>query len=306
MDKLELTDNQCIDIIEWLTIKGYSYNTIRQYKSTLKKLQLDYRNLSNDNLRKIIKKFNHQNQRAVLHMVNEYCFDKAIDFRLVIPRIKVKPRKTPEIYSTAEIDLLIKSAPKPYDLAIRCIFNMGAGLRVSEIIKLSWNHIRWIDWLPNKENYGVAVIKSGKGSKDRVVNIPHKLMKDLYQYAKEVEVLNEFRVPVGGMIFDFGSTIFKPELKQQDIEKWKDEYVRHSYDWFRYNIIHKHCEKALGKRLKVHSLRHSRATYLYEIEKVPIERIQLLLGHKELSTTMIYTKVNPVSTFELLKETKEI
>ncbi len=51
---------------------------------------------------------------------------------------------------------------------------------------------------------------------------------------------------------------------------------------------------------------NSKATYLYEIEKIPIERIQLLLGHSNLSTTMIYTKINPVSTFELLKETKEI
>jgi integrase len=239
-------------------------------------------------------------------MINNYCYDKAIDFRLIIPKIKVKPRKNPEIYSNEEIKLMVLASPKPYDLVLRCIFNMGAGLRVSEIIKLSWSHIRWIDWLPNKENYGIANIKSGKGSKDRVVNIPSNLMKDLYEFAKESNVLNEFRVPCGGMIFNFNHNDFRPELIKQDIGMWKEEYLRSCYDWFRYNIIKKCCEKALGKKIKVHNLRHSRATYLYEIEKVPIERIQLLLGHSNLATTMIYTKVNPISTFELLKKTSEI
>jgi integrase len=306
MDSFELTDLQCSELIDWLRVSGKSYNTIRQYRHTLKRLQLDNKFLNNDNLRKIIKKFSHQNQRAVLHMINNYCYDKAIDFRLIIPKIKVKPRKNPEIYSNEEIKLMVLASPKPYDLVLRCIFNMGAGLRVSEIIKLSWSHIRWIDWLPNKENYGIANIKSGKGSKDRVVNIPSNLMKDLYEFAKESNVLNEFRVPCGGMIFNFNHNDFRPELIKQDIGMWKEEYLRSCYDWFRYNIIKKCCEKALGKKIKVHNLRHSRATYLYEIEKVPIERIQLLLGHSNLATTMIYTKVNPISTFELLKKTSEI
>jgi len=306
MDEFELTDERCLELMEWMSARGYSYNTIRQYKHTLKRLQLEYKKLNNEILRKVIKKFNHQNQRAVLYAINNFCFDKAFDFRLMIPRIKVKPRRSPEIYSVEEIKLMILSAPKPYDLALRCIFNMGAGLRVSEIIKISWNHIKWVDWLPNKDNYGIAIIKSGKGSKDRVVNIPSNLMKDLYTFAIRNKVLNEFRIPIGGMIFSFNHNTFRQELKSIDIEKWKDEYLKSCYDWFRYNIIKKHCEKALGKKIRVHGLRHSRATYLYEIEKIPIERIQLLLGHSNLATTMIYTKVNPISTFNLLKETKEV
>ncbi len=306
METFDLTDINCIQIIEWMTIKGYSYNTIRQYRHTLKTLQSKYKRVGNINLRRIIKSFTHQNQRAVLHLINNFCFDKAIDFRLLIPRIKIKPRKTPEIYSIDEIKLMISAAPSPYDLTLRCIFNMGAGLRVSEIIKLSWNHIRWPDWLKDKSNYGICIIKSGKGSKDRVVNIPSNLMNDLYEYAKKKRVLNEFRIPVGGMIFSFNSMNYKEDVRKNNLNKWKEEYLKHCYDWFRYNIIQQKCEKALGKRIKIHSLRHSKATYLYEVEKVPIERIQLLLGHSNLSTTMIYTKVNPISTFDMIKNTKEI
>jgi len=306
MERFEITNEVGRDIIEWLGIKGYAYNTIQTYRKTLKKLQQKYCYLDNENLRIILKGFTHQNQRAVLHMINNYCFDKAIDFRLIIPKIKTKPRKNPDILSIEEIKIIINAAPKPYDLAIRCLFNIGAGLRISEIIKLSWNHIKWADWINDKEHYGIALIKSGKGSKDRVVNIPSNLMKDLYDYAKQIDILNEFGIPSGGMIFLFGEGFnYKEELMRNNLEQWKNEYLRYAYDWFRHNVIKK-CEKALGKRIKIHSLRHSRATYLYEIEKVPIERIQLLLGHANLATTMIYTKVNPVSTFEMLKDTKEV
>ncbi|MFW6130217.1 MAG: tyrosine-type recombinase/integrase [Atribacterota bacterium] len=306
MEKLELSNELCSDFMDWLRSKGYSYNTIRQYKHSLKKIQLKYRELSNNVLRKVLKEFKYQNQRAVLCAINNYCFDKGLNFRLLIPKLKTPPRKSPEIYSFEEIKVMINSAPKPYDLALRCIFNIGAGLRVSEMIKLSWNHIKWADWIKDKDNYGVVIIKSAKGSKDRVVNIPSNLMKDLYNYAKEKEILNEFGIPTGGMIFPMGNKTFKPRLMRTNIQSWKNEYLKHGYDWFRYNIIQKHCEKALGKKIKVHSLRHTKSTYLYEYEQVPIERIQLLLGHSDLSTTMIYTKVNPVTTFEMLKKTKEI
>lgn len=244
-------------------------------------------------------------------MILDYCYDQNINFNLKIPSIKKQASKLPQILSSSEIDLMIKSAPKPYDLAIRCIFNMGAGLRISEIIKFSWDHIRWVDWLSNQEDYGVAVIKAGKGSKDRIVNIPKKLMKDLYQYALETNNFNEFRVPMGGAIFPFGSFKSKKENHMKELfnsnqEMWKVEYIQSKYDWFRYNILELCCEKALNKRIKIHSLRHSRATYLYEIEGVPVEKIQILLGHSSLNTTMLYTRVNPRSVFELLKNTKEI
>lgn len=306
MESFKLDKPVCRDIIDWMKAKGYSYNTIRQYTSTFKQLSIGEKEINNEKLRNIIKKFKHQNQRAVLYLINNYCFDKGIDFRLLIPKIKVKPRKIPQTLSPEEIRLMIDSAPHPFNLAIRCLYNMGAGLRISEIIKFSWSNIRWADWLSNQDNYGVALIKSAKGSKDRVVNIPSNLMKDLYKYAIEQNNLNESGIPTGGMIFQMGDVEWKKELKEFNLEQWKNEYITYAYDWFRYNILRKCCEKALNKHIKIHSLRSSRATYLYEIEKVPIERIQLLLGHSSIATTMIYTKVNPVSTFEMLKNTKEL
>ena len=312
MDELELTRELYLNMLSWMMPK-YALTTIHNRAAFLKRIFNSYKVLNNDTLRKIMKLIKAQDKRACLVMINSYCYDNEIPFHIIIPSTKRQAIKLPEILSPAEIKLMINSAPAPYDLAIRCIFNMGAGLRISEIIKISWDHIRWIDWLSKKENYGIAVIKSGKGSKDRIVNIPRKLMSDLYEYAKSENVLNEFGIPVGGMMFPFGSLdknnnlirSMQPAGNTYD-ERWKTQYITSRYNWFRYHILQLHCEKALNKHIKIHSLRHSRATYLYEYENVPIEKISILLGHSSLNTTMLYTRVNPRSVFELIKDTKEI
>jgi len=312
MDELALNKELYYNIAEWMKPR-YSLTTQRQRLYFFKKISKEYKILNKETLSQMIKTFKYQHQKATIVMINEYCMENNIDFFIRIPKLKRKRvEKFPELLSIAEIERMIEATPYPYKLAIRCIFNFGAGLRISEIIKFSWGHIRWIDWLKEKDNYGVATIKAGKGSKDRTINIPKKLMKDLYEYAKQRNVLDEFRVPHGGMIFDFCSK--RDSSKEQKIkeglinkdEKAKADYVLTRYNWFRYNILQKYCEKALGKKIKIHSLRHSKSTYLYEYEKVPIERIQQLLGHSSINTTMIYTRISPLSTFDLLKETKEI
>jgi integrase len=261
MNELALTKELLSNIKVWM-IPKYAIGTINTRVNLMKQIFRTYKVLNKDNLKSIMKRFKYQYQRATLVMINNYCYDNNIDFHLIIPSLKRTPIKLPEILSMEEIKLIIESAPYPYNLAIRCIFNMGAGLRVSEIIKFSWGHIRWVDWLQNQNSYGVALIKSGKGSKDRVVNIPQKLMSDLYQYAKELNVLNEYSIPTGSMIFKFGFEDKyirerRKRLKVPSIDDgWKFDYVHYSYDWFRYNIIKRYCEKALNKHIKIHSLRH--------------------------------------------------
>ena len=305
MDELALTDELGSNIVNWMLSK-YAIGTINNRATYLKRLFKKYKVLNQETLRKIMKQVKHQHQRACLVMINNYCYENNIPFFIRIPSIKKQAQKIPETLTDNEIKLMIESAPKPYDLAIRCLFNMGAGLRVSEVIKLCWDHINWIDWIHNQDNYGTAIIKSGKGSKDRVVNIPPKLMKDLYSYAKEKNNLNEFRIPTGLMIFPFGDEELPIGVPSNEMDIWKQKYIDKKYDWFLYNIIQKHCEKALNKHIKIHSLRHSRATYLHEIEGLLIEEIQVLLGHSNIQTTLIYVKINPKRTFDKMKNTKEI
>lgn len=306
MENLELNRDFFYRMVDYMSAKGYSSNTIKAYSVYLRKISKQYKVLNDDSLREILKKIKHQNQRAVLVLINDYCYFYKIDFRIIIPKMKAKPRKLPDLLTIEEIKLMIESSPKPFDLMIRVLFNLGGGLRISEGIKLCWNDIRWADWIKNRGSYGMAHIKDSKGGKGRINNIPRKLMNDLYEYAKELGVLNEFGIPTGNMIFKCGTENFKPELMQNNIETWKEEYLVTSYNWFRYNILQKCCEQALNKKIHVHSLRHSRATYLHEVEKVPIEIIQQLLGHADIKTTLIYTHVDPKSTFEMIKNTGEI
>ncbi len=309
MNSLTLDRELYTHITNWMQSK-YSQTTIFERKIYLKKMFKKYKVLNQETLRLLMRTIKYQHQRACLVMINHYCYDNTIDFNIIIPSIKRSSKTIPDILSPEEIKLMIKSAPKPYDLSIRCLFNMGAGLRISELIKFQWDDISWVDWLGKREEYGIVKIKAGKGSKDRIVNIPKNLMKDLYDYAIECKVLNEFKIPTGSMIFKFGLEDLEEQWENDLLlinkEEWKRKYVRSRYNWFRYNILELCCEKALNKRIKIHSIRHSKATYLYEIEKVPIEKIQILLGHTSINTTMIYTKINPRGIFELVKNTEEI
>ena len=313
MKELTLSQELYIDIVDWMQSR-YSISTIKSRQSYLKRMFKKYKVLNRETMSIIYRTFKNPADKASFVMINEYCSENNIDFNVIIPRMKYKKPKIPELLSKSEIELMVKSAPKPYDMVIRCIFNMGAGLRISEIIKFSWNHIRWADWLSNKSGYGVAIIKQGKGGKERVVNIPQNLMNDLYEYAKESNVLNEFGIPSGSFIFEFGG-IGKAMGKSNDYlakntkfidDEWKYQYVRSKYAWFRYNILQKYCEKALNKQIHIHQLRHSRATYLYEVEKVGLADIQKLLGHTSLDTTMRYIQIDVKNIFEDIKNTMEL
>lgn len=90
-------------------------------------------------------------------------------------------------------------------------------------------------------------------------------------------------------------------LKEYD--KWrkgKKELFPFSYDYLRKRLITL-GERAGIKNLKFHSFRHSRAATLREGE-TPIEDIQALLGHANISTTMIYARIKPQRLKERIPE----
>jgi len=65
--------------------------------------------------------------------------------------------------------------------------------------------------------------------------------------------------------------------------------------------INRISEKAIGKRICFHTLRHSGATF-YLNKNMNIRQLQLLLGHASLASTMIYTHVNPTDLRNKFKE----
>jgi site-specific recombinase XerD len=165
-------------------------------------------------------------------------------------------RRLPEILNGTELNAMFQSLSNIKHQAI-LITTYSAGLRVSEAV-----HLRVSD-IDSKRM--VIRVDQGKGRKDRYVPLSDALLPVLRKYWKIVRP-NDWL---------FQGQDPKHPLTRSSVER-----------------IFKKAKKDAGitKNVTIHSLRHSFATHLLEMG-VDIRTIQKLLGHRSLSSTMIYTHV---------------
>ncbi len=291
MDSIPLTDELKEDLMDYITNIDQSVtseNTLRSYGNIIDRMFKQFKELSHDTSKQMLIKWNKKTKiRAVLSKINEYLYYNSLDFSIKIPKGKRNNRHIPDVLTREELGEVLKKMLPIERLMVSCIFNIGAGLRISEIINLSWEDIDWSAL--RVENKTITVkIRNSKRGKDRVVPIPYFTTIELYDYANATGRLDEEGIPKNGKIFDFGESTFKTDLKILDPKKWENEYVIHSYDFLRYNIINKYFKEIKNKKITAHSLRHSRATELFTRFNVPLPVIQKWLGHSDISTTMIY------------------
>ncbi|RYZ49026.1 MAG: integrase [Sphingobacteriales bacterium] len=172
-----------------------------------------------------------------------------------LPRPK-KPQKLPSILAEEEMITLIQ---KTENLKHRALLMTAysAGLRVSELVSLQ---IRDVD-----SKRMLIHVRAGKGKKDRMVPLSHKLLETLRFYFKEARP----------MVYLFESTPGQP---------YNTRYAQ---------AIVKSAKMKAGiqKKGSIHLLRHSYATHLLE-SGTDIRYIQAFLGHNSLQTTMRYTHVS--------------
>lgn len=171
-------------------------------------------------------------------------------------------RTLPVILSREEVSRLIDSARTlKHRTALSVAY--GAGLRVSEVVALKVTDIDSTRMLLR--------IEQAKGQKDRYALLPPILLERLRTWWRHARA--EGKVLPGGYLFPGLDPLDSMSTRQLN------------------RAVHEAAQAAhIDKRVSMHSLRHAFATHLLE-QKEDIRTIQVLLGHKKLETTALYTHV---------------
>lgn len=250
-----------------LQIRGYAPNTVNSYvycvRSLIKHFMRPPDELTVDDINDFQLHLTKE-RKVAWSTFNIYVFAIRLFFLVTLKKdweVTAIPyqktgRKLPVVLNGAELTALFKSVSNIKHRAI-LMTAYSAGLRVSEVIHLRVSDI-------DSERMVIRV-DQGKGNKDRYVPLSERLLPVLRQYWRAVRP-PEWLFP--------GQNPNK-SLGRSSVDRFLRETKKRA---------------GITKNVSLHSLRHSFATHLLE-RGTDIRTIQRLLGHRSLSSTMIYTHV---------------
>ncbi|AUD03534.1 tyrosine-type recombinase/integrase [Spirosoma pollinicola] len=271
-----------VSLCDALQLHQYSYKTLKNYKQASIAL---IRYASPRSVEELTK---HQFQTYLLYLIRAkrlssstinvhinawkfYC-EKILQrdkefYNIEYPRT---PDKLPTVYSVAEVKAIFSATTS---LKYRTLFQLvyATGLRLNEVV-----HLR----LSNIDRFRrLIIVRAGKGKKDRVVMLSHKLEAILDIYLTSYK-----RTGGSPQLYLFENSENHEPIANRTIQMVYSETVRFA---------------GIRKKGGIHTLRHSFATHLLE-SGLDIRYIQQLLGHTSILTTMRYTHVSAdrISTFK--------
>jgi integrase/recombinase XerD len=194
----------------------------------------------------------------------KFFFDVTLDRSELMAKMKTVfvPRTPPVVLSREEVSSLI-AATKNLTHQTALSIAYGAGLRANEVISLKVGDV--------DSTRMTLRIQQGKGGKDRYAMLSPGMLERLRTWWRVARA--QGKMLDGGWLFP-GLNPVEP-LTARQLNR----------------AVHEaRLAARIDKQVSLHTLRHSFATHLLE-QKVDIRVIQVLLGHKKLETTSLYTHV---------------
>ena len=207
-----------------------------------------------------------------------------------------RPARMPEVLSRMEVAALLDAMHGTHQLIARLLY--GTGMRLMEGLRL---RVKDIDFAR-----GQILVRDGKGFKDRATILPESLREPLRQHLDRVRKLYDADAAAGvaDVFLPKALSVKFPRASREWVWQWVFPSAELSTDprsghRRRHHVSDAGVQRAiklgaqqirLARRVSPHVLRHSFATHLLEAG-YDIRTVQELLGHKDVSTTMIYTHV---------------